>query len=250
MQHNLARKAQHNLARKVQLILARNMTIPPEGAPCYAKIMELKDNVDYLESFTDGPNFGEQLKYLDRLKTYCHLLNLPEGNAMEEYEMLLQQKPFLEGVIREHYVAKRLPPYGSAAYKEHETKGNRLQQIEGAMKRQLPFYAEFLSTPPNEIAALWGSSKPLENRIRNLGLSSVPMRSSKTLYVSPEKKSVLWGSPKTLENHMINLGLPSVPMRNTSNFPSPYKGPIRPPFKKGGKRTKKARKYRRRTSRS
>ena len=102
---------------KVDAILKRNMTIPPKEAPCYAKIMELKERVDYLESLTDGPDFGEQLEYLDRLKTYCHLLNLPEGNAMEEYEMLLKQQPFLENEISKHNKAQIGHPYGSAAYK-------------------------------------------------------------------------------------------------------------------------------------
>lgn len=99
-------------SKKVEEILARNMTIPPEGAPCYRKIMDLKDSVDYLVSLTDGPNVGNELENLDRLKTYCHLLNLPEGNAMEEYVMLLKQKTFLEREISDYYVAQRLPLTG------------------------------------------------------------------------------------------------------------------------------------------
>ena len=228
-------------SKKVEEILARNMTIPPEGAPCYRKIMDLKGSVDYLVSLTDGPNVGNELENLDRLKTYCHLLNLPEGNAMEEYVMLLKQKTFLDKEISDYYVAQHLPPYGSAAYKEYEKKGNRLQEIKRAIIRQSRFYAEFLATPRDEIDALWGPpssvirpKRTLENRLRNLGIETP------TLPNSP------------LENRLGNLGIQTPrPSNRTLNFPSPYKGDIHLPFRKGGKRTKKARKHRRRrTSRS
>ena len=126
--------------KRLEEIFERNLTLPSVGAPCLAKIDDLK-----MKSMARIHNWqemkGSKYEEYEELMIFCHLLNLSPSVFEEEITLIVQLKSLITEELKRGY-SMRL----------HTTLDN--------INRQLPLYIEFQKTSRDEIAAKWAPPIP------------------------------------------------------------------------------------------